>query len=356
MLHTVSSEGQSDFFKNLGPLGSFFAIKDLPGGSLPSGSPLAPIPLPPATNPEPFYTGPGLLTGASESPMPLMLSSIQSANFTLFEYLGVHVICHALKTAKWLDPVYADHIKDLAAEFVAMLVCSDAELNDKEQAYGLDMPLIVQNQVGSLRTQYFDAATRCYLAGWATLCPNVAAFDSATALVMYNAIVEVVSTDSYKARSIEVEAGAPSAEAATTISTQLGMLHDKLVLLQLLSGTVIGTPEWITANGQINSVISGLETGATATGLFGQTNVAMQAEDFKLQPTLDDIFSGQELNDKWTRDNVSVHDDGRVPNAASNFDYRTAAADQYLLASAKSLGLYTEPSISEQDPSHCVIL
>lgn len=333
MLHSLSLEGQQDFFKDIGTLGSYFANKDLPSKSIPSDSRLS--------------AGDG----------PCSLSSIQADNKHLFETLGVHVICHALKSASWLDPVYASHIVDLADAFIAMLTCSEADLPEKKQLYGISMPVMAW--IDDLRVAYVDAATRCYLAGWVIFCPELDPFhDVQGSIGMLQRITSAVTSDSYKTHSLEIDAGAPSDESAAMFSIQLGVLRNKLVLLELLSGGSTRWADWSGIAGDFDKTISQLEEGAAATGLFGQSDVAMRSEDFTLQPTLDNIFDEQHLDLKRITDAVAPNSVIAVMGGMPDIEYVIDAVNKYLIASAGKLGLYTQPSGPElaHSPQSCVVI
>ncbi|KAF5536628.1 hypothetical protein FMEXI_10227 [Fusarium mexicanum] len=331
MLHSLSAEGQKDFFQNLGPLGTFFASNDLPGGKIPSNSPV------------------------QASSGPLSLSSIMSDNKNMFQYLGVHFICYALKSSSWLDSSIKDCITDLASQFVNMLICPTSELSANEQAYGTQKPLVASGQIPALRTEYRDAAVRCYLAAWVSFCPQLNAFTSTTAQSMYDRVTATVRSPSYQAHDIQVDIDATSSQAAGEFSNQLGMLHDKLVLLKLLTGITTVSSDWETCVQDINTTISNLQDGGAATGFFGQTNMKMRAEDFRLDLKIGEIFTDQDIWNQWvnqaTMGRIVAVRWGYIPSPED--DPRSDEANQYLLNSAESLGLYVEPP--SPSPS-CVIL
>ncbi|KAL5610419.1 hypothetical protein FOBRF1_006536 [Fusarium oxysporum] len=330
MLHALSAQGKKDFFQSLGPLGSFFATKDLPDKQIPTDSPLA------------------------ASSGPLSLASILSDDQQMFQDLGVHIVCHALKSAPWLDSATQGGISDLASQFINMLICQSAELTANEQAYGAQMPLVISNQIPALRMAYRDAATRCYLAAWVSFCPQLNAFTSTTAQSMYDRVTSTLRSDMYIAHSINVDEDATSAEAAGEFSIQLGMLHDKLVLLNLLAGATTTSPDWQACKQDINKTINRLQIGGAATGFFGETNITMRSEDFRVELKINDIFSDQEILKMWVSQSIMSRPVavrvGYVPS--QQFDYRSYEADQYLVNSATSLGLYTVPPVPS--PS-CVI-
>lgn len=165
-------------------------------------------------------------------PVYFSIQKVFNDNRRFLELASMHYLCHNLKHAHWLTSEYKDAIIDKFDIFWDMLKCDDGELDGRRSKYGSNLP--AAREADSLRSQYANATVRCYDIAflwfarrqWRDAEKNDPAH-------LYDLVKATLTSDDYKDHWLPRTINISDRRGFMTVEQRLGMLSDKLRLLQV---------------------------------------------------------------------------------------------------------------------------
>ncbi len=168
-------------------------------------------------------------------PVYFSIQKVLDDNRRFFELASMHYLCHGLKHAGWLSADYRDAIRDKYDAFWDMLTCGDNELGDRRGRYGADLP--AAREADTLRSQYTNAKVRCYDIAYLWLAKDKwGDLQSKDPGHLYNLVKSCLTSEDYQNHWLPRTINISDRVGSPTVEQRLGMLGDKLRILQRAGG------------------------------------------------------------------------------------------------------------------------